>query len=87
MASAAEAEMAALFITAKKYDTIVPHTHRNGMATASNTHSNGQFNSSGNHKQNNSQQSNQIIRHETVVAQGQIIPGTIQVLLGAWIIK
>ena len=47
MASAEEAEMAALFITAKKDDTIAPYTHRNGMATASNAHSNRQFNSSG----------------------------------------
>ena len=87
MASAAEAEMAALFITAKKDDTIAQYTHRDGMATSSNTHSDGQFNSSGIHKQNNIQQSNQIIRHKTVVDQIQRIPRTIQVLLSAWIRK
>ena len=38
MASAAEAEMTALFITAKKDDTIAQYTHRNEMATATNTH-------------------------------------------------
>ena len=70
MALAAEAEMAGTFYHSKKDDTFAQYPHRNGMAKATNTHSEGQFNSSGIHKQNNSQQSNQIIRHETVVAQG-----------------
>ena len=41
MASAAEAEIAALFITAKKDDTIAQYNHINGMDTAANTHSDG----------------------------------------------
>ena len=61
--------------------------HRNGTAKSSNTHSNRQFKSSGLQKQNNSQQSNQIIRYETVVSQRQRTPRTIQVLLGTRIRK
>ena len=48
MAPAAEAEMAALFIT-EKYDTTAPYTHRNGLATTSDTNPNRQLNSGGIH--------------------------------------
>ena len=44
-ASAAEAEMAALFITAKKDDTTAPYTRRNGLATTLDTNQNCQLNS------------------------------------------
>ena len=51
----------------KKDDTTAPYTHRNGMATTSDTNSNRKFNSGGIHKQDHLQQSHQIIRYETVI--------------------
>ena len=87
MASAAEAEMAALFITAKNMIPLRNTLLEMGWPQTQTPIQMDNSTSLGFTNKTIVNKTNQIIRHETVVAQRQRIPIKVQVLLGAWIRK